>query len=122
MKREDDFEERRQHLKYLSEDELEKRFWELCSTIVEPLIDMAENHTTPAVERSVLLRMGFSSLEAKSIVDRVVNLGLLGRGAGNVVYRLARNQNKSIREAGVSFGRGEYEDKVVAALFKGSGV
>jgi len=119
VKREDDFKVRRQHLKNMSEQELENRFWELCDKIVEPLIDLAENHTSPAVERSVLLRMGFSSIEAKGIVDRVMNLGLLGKGAGNVVYRLANLHNTEVREAGLSFDSGSYEDSEVVGLFKG---
>lgn len=118
MKREDDFEIRRQHLKGLSEEELENRFWELCNKIVDPLIALAENHTSPAVERSVLLRMGFSSVEAKSIVDRVTTLGLLGKGAGNVVYRLSKSKGMGIRESGLAFGEGSFNDSEIIGLFK----
>lgn len=118
MKREDDFETRRQHLKSLSEKELEDKFWELCNRIVEPLVEMGKTHTSPAVERSVLLRMGFSSPEAKAIVDKVMELGLLGKGAGNVVYRLSGHKNMSIREAGLALSKGEFIDEV-SGLFKG---
>ncbi len=40
-------------------------------TIVAPLIEEARTHTTPSIERSVLLRMGFSSIEAKALVARM---------------------------------------------------
>jgi len=119
MNREDDFEVRRQHLKGLSDGELEDRFWDLCNKIVEPLINLAEKHTSPEVERSVILRMGFSSTEAKGIVDRVTNLSLLGKGAGNVVYRLAKLQRIGIRQAGIEFSKGNFKDSDIVGLFKG---
>jgi len=98
----DDYEKRRQHLKNLSDAELKQRFWELAEKAVNPLIDLAYNHTTPSIERSVLLRMGFSSLEAKSLVDKVIHHGLIAKGAGHVVYRLSRIKQISIRQAGLA--------------------
>jgi D-ornithine 4,5-aminomutase subunit alpha len=59
-------------------------------------------NTSPAIERSVLLRMGFSSLEAKAIVDGCVEKSLLGHGAGNVVYRYSKHTGQEIREAGLA--------------------
>lgn len=118
MKRADDFQERRKHLANLSEAELEQRFWELAEKIVEPMIDLAYKHTSPSIERSVLLRMGFSSLEAKAIVEGAVDRGLLGKGAGHLVYRLAEDKNLSIREAGLKLVDGEMWDYLVE-LFKG---
>jgi len=117
MKREDDYEVRRQHLEGLSESELEERFWELCNKIVSPLINLAQTHTSPAVERSVLLRMGFSSIEAKEIVDKVMNLGLLGKGAGNVVFKLSKLYNTNVKDAGLAFAKGSYKDTEVLKLF-----
>ena len=99
MHRPDDFATRREHLAGLSEAELEKRFWELANKIMEPLVEMARTHTSPSTERSVILRMGFSSLEAQQIVKRVEDLGLLSKGAGHVVWRLAKLRNCGIREA-----------------------
>lgn len=99
--REDDFEIRRKHLEQLSDEELKNRFWELADQTVTPLIDLAYKNTTPAIERSVLLRMGFSSLEAKDIVEKVINNGLIGKGAGHVVYRLSQIEKIDIREAGL---------------------
>lgn len=90
MHRPDDFATRRQHLVGLSEAELEQRFWQLANRVVEPLIGMARTHTSPSIERSVLLRMGFSSVEAQAVVKRVEELGLLGHGAGHVIWRLSR--------------------------------
>lgn len=117
MKRADDFQERRKHLKDLTEEELEERFWQLTSDLVDPLIDLAEKNTSPSIERSVLLRMGFSSTEAKAIVDGTMDRGIIGKGAGNVVYRLAKEKNMDIREAGLSLVEGNNWDFVMD-LFK----
>ena len=65
MKRDDDFAERRKHIADLSDDELYARFWELTTQVVTPLYELGRTNTTPSVERSVLLRMGVSSLDAK---------------------------------------------------------
>ena len=81
----DDYLERRGHLAGLTDDELIERFWERAGRVVDPLIELARTHTSPSIERSVLLRMGFSSLDAIAIVDGCVTRGLLGHGAGHVV-------------------------------------
>lgn len=94
------FEERRKHLQPLTDEQLKARFWNLTEQIVAPLAELARTHTTPSIERSVLLRMGFSSLESKAIVERVNAAKLLGKGAGHVVLRLARKQGMPYREAG----------------------
>lgn len=106
-RREDDFPERRHHLEGLSDEELKERFWELTDEVVRPLVQLARAHTSPSIERSVLLRMGFSSLEAKEIADRVSEQGLLGKGAGHVVLRAAEARRVDVREAGLAVGRGE---------------
>lgn len=112
MKRNDDFENRRKHLKDLSEKELEKKFWHLAEKIVDPMVDLAKKNTTPSIERSVLLRMGFSSTEAKGIVQKVVDKGLIGKGAGHIVYRAAKDNNLSIREAGLKLNEDKLWDSV----------
>jgi D-ornithine 4,5-aminomutase subunit alpha len=114
MKRADDYEVRRQHLANLSEEDLKARFWELAEKIVEPMLELGHKNTTPAIERSVLLRMGFSSLEVKPIVEGVMKKGLMGKGAGNVVWRLSKKLGISVREAGVSLAEGKYWDEVDA--------
>ncbi len=76
MKRDDDFAERRKHIADLSDDELYARFWDLTTQVVTPLYELGRNNTTPSVERSVLLRMGVSSLDAKPIVDQCMDRGL----------------------------------------------
>lgn len=87
MQRPDDYQTRRRHLASLADDELRRRFWEVTEKVVEPLVELARTHTSPSVERSVLLRMGFSSLEAQAIVKKAVDLGLLGKGAAHLVLR-----------------------------------
>lgn len=118
MKRADDFQQRRVHLANLTDEQLKERFWTLTEKVVEPLLDLARRHTTPSIERSVLLRMGFSSLEAKAIVEGVMDRGLMGKGAGHVVFKLAKEKNMEIRKAGLALVEGKYWDEVVA-LFKG---
>lgn len=118
MKRADDFNERRKHLADLTEQELELKFWELAEKVVDPLIELSEKNTSPSIERSVLLRMGFSSLEAKTIVEGILDKGLLGKGAGHIVYRLAKEKEMDIREVGLKLIDGELWDDAVA-IFKG---
>ncbi len=118
MKRADDFQERRAHLADLSEDELEQRFWQLAEKLVDPIVDLAKKNTSPSIERSILLRMGFSSVEAKAIVDGAIDRGIIGKGAGHIVYRLSKDKNMDIRSAGLKLVHGEmWED--VLSIFKG---
>jgi len=108
MERDDDFEVRRAHLKNLSDQELHDTFWSLVEKIVAPLIEEARSHTTPSIERSVLLRMGFSSLECRELVARMQERGLLGHGAGRLVLELSRRKRMSVREAGAALLEGRY--------------
>lgn len=112
MQRKDDYQERRGHLAQLSDAELEARFWQLTEQVVAPLIHLAQTHTSPSIERSVLLRMGFSSLEAKVLVEKCVELGLLGKGAGHVVLVAARNLGLSVRQAGEQLAAGQHWEQV----------
>ena len=118
MERKDDFSQRRKHLKNLSEEELYERFWTLAEEIVTPMLNMAEKHTSPSIERSVLLRMGFSSLEAKQIVQNCSKYGLLGKGAGHVVLRFAQKRNLPYREAGLVLAEGREWDQAAAIFGK----
>lgn len=118
MKREDDFLQRRKHLAKLSDEELNKRFWDLAEKITNPLVELGEKYTSPSIERSVLLRMGFSSIEAKAIVENIMDRGLMGKGAGNIVYSLSRSKNIGIREAGLELVQGNMWDEVLQ-IFKG---
>ena len=117
-KRLDDFSERRAHLANLSDEELKQRFWDLASQIVDPMLELGRKNTSPSIERSVLLRMGFSSIEAKEIVNKVIDRGLMGKGAGHVVYKLSKEKDMSIREAGLALANGQYLDEVVSLFTK----
>jgi D-ornithine 4,5-aminomutase subunit alpha len=119
IKREDDFEKRKKHLKDLSDEELKQKFWDLTEEIVDPLIDIAKTHTSASIERSVLLRMGFNSVDAKAIVNEVIKADLLGKGAGHVVYKLAQKENRPIKEVGLDIGNEKYNKKQLQALFDG---
>lgn len=120
MVRSDDFDERSVHLRNLSDEELDKRFWELVEQVVNPLVELAKTHTSPSIERSVLLRMGFDSLMAKMLVDKIFDQGLLGKGAGNVVFRFAKSKGMSdYVMAGKVLTEEDHWDEV-RALFNGS--
>lgn len=118
VKREDDFAVRREHLKDLTDEQLKDRFWSLIEEIVDPLLDLAKKNTSPAIERSVLLRMGFSSIEAKPLVEGAIDRGLIGHGVGHVVYKVAKEKNMDIRTAGLELIEGKHWDDAVA-MFKG---
>ena len=105
--RTDDFEVRRQRLQGLSDEELHERFWQLAEQLVDPLIAEARTHTSASIERSVLLRMGFSSVEAGTLVSQMGQRALLGHGAGRQVLELANAQSITVREAGLALLDGE---------------
>lgn len=106
MVREDDFHKRREHLKNMSEEELIDYFWKLTEKIVEPLVELSYTHTSPSIERSVLLRMGFSSIEAKDIVKHMVENNLLSHGAGRIVLLYSELKNKNYLDAGKELAKG----------------
>lgn len=118
MKRADDFQTRRGHLDGLTDEQLEARFWEMAEKLVDPIIELGYKNTSPSIERSVLLRMGFSSVEAKGIVDNAIDRGLIGKGAGHIVYKIAKAKNIGIREAGLMLVDGAAWDEV-KPLFNG---
>lgn len=115
--RNDDFIERRKHLDNYSDQELKTLFYELTDQLIDPLLDLARDYTTPAIERSVLMRMGFSSLEAKAITDKLFEHDLLAFGAGHIVYRFHLDYHMSIREAGLKLLE-EDNIKLVMEVFK----
>lgn len=119
MRREDDFEQRRKHIADLSDQELYDRFWELTAQVVDPLLELGRKNTTPSVERAVLLRMGISSLDTQKIVEGCMDRGLMGHGAGHVVYKVSKDKGVSIREAGEMLARGEGWDEAAALFAKG---
>ena len=108
QERKDDFQSRREHLKHMSDQELRTYFLELSDKIVDPLLDLAYKHTSKSIERSIHLRMGFSSIEAKAIVDNISENNLLSKGAGHCVYVVSKNKGLGIHEAGLKIQENEY--------------
>ena len=108
----DDFEARRRRLAGLSDEELRARFWSLVDRIVAPLVEEARTHTTVAIERSVLLRMGFTSAEAGELARRMQDAGLLGHGAGRLVLELSRRRGLSVRDAGLALLAGRHWEEL----------
>jgi D-ornithine 4,5-aminomutase subunit alpha len=93
------FEQRREELKQMTDEQLKARFWELCQQAVDPIVDLAKTHTSPSIERSVLLRMGIDSVSSHGVVERIYEAGLLGKGAGHVLLRLAQVNGTDVRQA-----------------------
>jgi D-ornithine 4,5-aminomutase subunit alpha len=54
--------------------------------------------------------MGFSSIEAKELVDAISERHLLGHGAGRLVLELAKSKGIDIRAAGGELLAGRYWD------------
>ena len=90
---------RREELKKLSDEQLKKRFWELCEKAVQPMVDLARTHTSPSIERAVLLRMGIDSLTAKGVVERCTEMGILGHGAGSALLKVSERDRIDLRVA-----------------------
>jgi len=120
IQRNDDFEERSLHLRNLSDEELDRRFWELAERIVEPLINLAETNTSPSIERSVLLRMGLDSFQAGAIVTKANEHGLLGKGAGNLVITYAKNNSLALEKAVEDLATGKGWEQLISS-FRGGG-
>ncbi len=114
MAREDTFREARKHLAALSDAELEARFWELAQRCVNPLVELAHTHTSPSIERSVLMRMGIDSPTAQTVVAECETRALLGHGAGHVVYLCMHAWGVGAPDAARRLARGEGWDLVAA--------
>lgn len=110
FQREDDYLTRRESIADLSDGELKEKFWENVETIIDPLLDQAYKYTSPSIERSILLRMGFSSLEAKPLVDLAIDHGMMKHGVGHVLYVVSKKTGLSIRDTGIKLIEGEYWD------------
>lgn len=120
VERPDEFDVCRKRLSSLSDDELHARFWDLVKQIVDPLVEEARTHTTPSIERAVLLRMGFSSIEAKALVKQLGERALLGHGAGRLILELALKNRIPVREAGRALLEGRYWDELARILHQGA--
>ncbi len=112
MARADEYLAWRTHLADLSDEQLEARFWELVDQIVDPLIDLARTHTSPSIERSVLMRMGVDSPTCNAVVNEIDKRGLLGHGAGHVVLHCARQWDVDVRAAAAKLAAGKGWDAV----------
>lgn len=97
--RKDRFALRQAELAQLSDAQLKERFWQLCNQVVAPIVDLARTHTSPSIERSVLLRMGVDSVSSHGVVDRIFEAGLLPKGAGNVLLKVGEREGKDVRGA-----------------------
>jgi len=113
MIREDDYLKRREHLKNMNEEELINYFWKLTEKIVDPLIELSKTHTSPSIERSVLLRMGFSSIESKNIVKYMIENNLLSHGAGKIVLIYSELKKKNYLEAGKDLSKGVGWEEII---------
>ena len=120
MAREDTFGIQREHLAGLTDARLEERFWELGAQVVDPLVELARHHTSPSIERSVLMRMGIDSLTCMAVVAECEKRGLLGHGAGHVVLVCMQTWKCDAPEAARRLAGGEGWDTVVAERWGGA--
>ena len=120
MIRTDDFAVRRQKLAGMSSEELKQHFWSLAEKIVDPLLDSAKKYTSPSIERSIVLRMGFSSLEATPLIKSAIDHGLMGKGVGHLIYRVANDKKISVRNAGLEMIDGLHWDYLEETFKQGA--
>jgi len=114
LAREDTFKEARAHLQELTDEQLEARFWALAQEVVDPLVELARTHTSPSIERSVLMRMGVDSRTCMAVVAECEKRGLLGHGAGNVVLHCATEPKCDVPTAAAGLAAGDGWDLVDA--------
>ena len=114
MAREDTYLQIRGHLESLSDEELEARFWQLARQVVDPLVELARTHTSPSIERSVLMRMGIDSPTCMAIAAECETRGLLGHGAGHVVLHCSTTWGCAVTEAARRLAEGKGWDTVEA--------
>ncbi len=107
MVRPDTYREVRAHLADLDDAALEDRFWKLSREVVEPLVELARTHTSPSIERSVLMRMGIDSPTCMAVVAECETRGLLGHGAGHVVLVAMREWGADAPAAAARLAAGE---------------
>src|SRR5512139_1661525 len=93
------YEQRQKELQQMTDEQLKAHFWEQCDQLVAPLVDLARTHTSPSIERAVLLRMGIDSISSHGVVERIYQAGLLGKGAGHVLLKLAEKQGTDVKAA-----------------------
>ena len=114
MVREDTFEHAHIYLSGLTDEELKMRFWDLTQEIVDPLVELARTHTSPSIERSVLMRMGVDSPTCMAVAGECEKRGLLGHGAGHVVWWCAGEWDVPVVEAARRLAAGEGWDAAAA--------
>ena len=112
MAREDTYLQVRGHLAELSDEQLEARFWELAQRVVDPMVELARTHTSPSIERSVLMRMGVDSPTCMAVVGECEKRGLLGHGCGHVVWYYADHLGVAAPEAARRLAAGDGWDVV----------
>ena len=93
------YEALRAELADLDDAALKERFWQLCEQVMTPVVDLARTHTTPSIERSVLLRMGIDSVTT------------------HAVLRLSRRDGMDLRDAATRIAE---DPKALDGLFDGS--
>lgn len=104
-------------LEQLDDEALKERFWALCNQVMEPVVELARTHTSPSIERAVLLRMGIDSVTTHAVVENVYQAGYLGKGAGHAVLRVAQTRGIDIPAAAAEIAN---NPAVLTGLFEGA--
>jgi D-ornithine 4,5-aminomutase subunit alpha len=114
MVRPDTYWQVRSRLAALPDAALEERFWNLAGETVAPLVELARTHTSPSIERSVLMRMGVDSRTCMAVVAECEKRRLLGHGAGHVVLVCMRAWDCDAPAAARRLADGEGWNDIVA--------
>jgi D-ornithine 4,5-aminomutase subunit alpha len=56
--------------------------------------------------------MGFSGMDARALVEKMQERGLLGHGAGRLLLEFARQKGLSVTEAGAALLAGRYWEEL----------
>lgn len=117
MKRADDFAERRKHIANLTDQELYDRFWALIRAGGCPAAGAGPQEYHPLGRACRAAADGHLLSGNPEDCGGLYGHSLMSHGAGHVVYKLSREKNLSIPEAGHLLAQGKYWDEA-AALFK----
>ncbi len=109
------YERLRSELATMDDEALKARFWALCDKVMDPVVELARTHTSPSIERSVLLRMGIDSVTTHAVVENIHQTGYLGKGAGHAVLRLAQMAELDIPAAAEAIA---HDPAVLIGLFE----
>ena len=91
----------------LADEHIHKEFWKSGQSSDDSLSDFAHTCTSPHVECSSLVAMGFSDDEAQAIIKGAIKYRIICKGCSHVVLELRRARGIGLREAGLLLAAGD---------------